>query len=237
MPAPEQVTLQRVVDLADVDLRAFLESQVRGGGLTRDEARELLLETLPGWAAPYEDASATVAADLYTQKRFAVGGDLVAPYSPVLAPPADPARWGILASWALAPVETDRDWTTAFQKIVGGAHRTIADAHRNTTMGNSVADPVADGWRRAGRGGKTCAFCRMLIGRGDVYDSISVQFKSHDNCRCAAETSFDSIESKSFADYGGSARKRKQTDDDRKRVREWLESAEGSSVLPDLSDL
>ena len=39
-------------------------------------------------------------------------------------------------------------------------------------MANSVADPASRGWQRVGRGGKTCAFCRMLIGRGDVYDSI-----------------------------------------------------------------
>ncbi len=222
MPPPEQVTLQRVVDLADLDLRAFLEGEIRAGGLTASEGRELLMETLPGWAAPYENASATVAADLYDQKRYASGVDLVVPYAPALAPPAEPARWGILASWALAPVVDETDWSAAFQKIVGGAHRTIADAHRNTTMGNAVADRGARGWKRVGRGSKTCDFCKMLIHRGDVYDSISVQFKSHDHCRCAAETEFESIEALEFSELGGSARKRVQTDADRARVREWL---------------
>lgn len=236
MPAPEQMTLQQIVDVADVDLRAFLESEIRSARLTPGEGRELLLETFPGWAEPYENASATVAADLYDQKRFAYGIDAVAPYKPSLAPPTEAARWGILASWALAPVVEEVDWDSAFQKIVGGAHRTIADAHRNTTMANSVADPASRGWQRVGRGGKTCAFCRMLIGRGDVYDSITVQFKSHDNCRCAAESVFDGdiIKAAEFADYGGSGRKRARTDRDRQNTREWLRAAEGSSMMPDL---
>ena len=67
MPAPEQMTLQQIVDVADVDLRAFLESEIRSARLTPGEGRELLLETLPGWAEPYENASATVAADCMTR--------------------------------------------------------------------------------------------------------------------------------------------------------------------------
>ena len=99
-----------IVDVADVDLRAFLESEIRSARLTPGEGRELLLETLPGWAEPYENASATVAADLYEQKRFAYGIDAVVPYRPSLAPRVDAARWGILASWALAPVVEEVDW-------------------------------------------------------------------------------------------------------------------------------
>lgn len=228
MPAPEQVTLQRVVDLADEDVRQFLEAEVRRGGMTPGEARTFLSSVLPAWAEPYESASATVAADLYDQRRMDAGASAV-PYQSFLAPPATEARWAVLSSWATAPllaapVIEQIDWDAAFQRIVGGAHRTIADAHRNTTIGNSLVDPGSRGWRRVGRGGETCDFCLMLIGRGEVYDSISVQFKSHDNCRCGAESVFDNdfIRSDEFAEYGGSARKRKQTDADRARVREWL---------------
>lgn len=234
MPAPEQVTLQRIVDLADVDLRDFLESQIRGGKLTRSEAQELLLDTLPGWAAPYENASAAVSADLYEQKRLAVGADLVAPHKTVLAPPVDAQRWGILASWALAPVETDGDWSTAFQKIVGGAHRTIADAHRNTTMRNSTRDPAARGWQRVGRGDETCNFCHMLITRGDVYRQSTVDFRSHDNCRCSAESVFGKISSDEMRAYERSARHTSKRHDearqlDRARAKEILQmEAEGS---------
>lgn len=223
MPAPEQVTLQAIVDLADEDLRAFLEAEIRAAGLTPREGRDMLLDALPAWGGEYEDAAATVAADLYTQRRIDAGAGKV-PYQTLLAPNATDARWGVLASWALPVAAEQIDWDAAFQKIVGGAHRTIADAHRNTTIGNSLVDPAARGWKRVGRGGETCDFCIMLISREAVYDSISVQFKSHDNCRCGAESVFDGdyIRSDEFTELGGSPRKRKQTEESRARVKEWL---------------
>lgn len=233
MAAPEQVTLQRIVGVADVDLRAFLEAEIRSARLTPGEGRELLMETLPGWAEPYENASAAVAADLYEQKRFAYGVDAVVPYRPSLAPRVDAARWGVLASWALAPVVDEADWGAAFQRIVGGAHRTIADAHRNTTMRNSISDPAARGWQRVGRGDDTCDFCHMLITRGDVYTRMSVDFRSHDNCMCSAESVFHSIKSDQMREYEKSLRHSTGRHDEKKvyeraRARELLElEAEG----------
>src|SRR5699024_2721906 len=120
MPAPEQVTLQRLVDAADGELWAFLDSEVRSARLTPVEARDLLHEVRPGWGGQYEDAAAAVAADLYEQKRFALGLDIAEPYRVTLPEPATPARWGILASWAIPAVDEEFSWDAAFQKIVGG---------------------------------------------------------------------------------------------------------------------
>ena len=234
MPAPEQVTLQRLVDAADGELWALLDSEVRAARLTPVEARDLLHEVLPGWGGQYEDAAAAVAADLYEQKRFAIGLDVAEPYRVTLPEPATPARWGILASWAIPAVDEEFSWDAAFQKIVGGAHRTIADAHRNTTMRNSIMDPAARGWQRVGRGDETCNFCHMLITRGDVYRRMTVDFRSHDNCRCSAESKFFSIKSKDMREYERSLRHATGRHDeqkvyDRARARELLQmEAEGS---------
>ena len=234
MPAPEQVTLQRLVDAADGELWAFLDSEVRAARLTPVEARDLLHEVLPGWGGQYEDAAAAVAADLYDQKRLANDLDLIIPYRVELPEPATAARWGILASWAIPAVDEEFSWDAAFRKIVGGAHRTIADAHRNTTMHNSIRDPAARGWQRVGRGDETCNFCHMLITRGDVYRQSTVDFRSHDNCRCSAESVFGKISSAEMRAYERSARNTTGRHDearqlDRARAKELLQmEAEGS---------
>lgn len=83
----------------------------------------------------------------------------------------------------------------------------------------ALADPQATGWRRVGDG-DSCAFCRMLIGRGEVYSEAGVTFASHDRCGCEAEPAYGDGERVSVKQY--TASKRKQTDADRARVREWL---------------
>src|SRR5699024_11032500 len=123
MPAPEQVTLRRLVDAADGELWAFLDSEVRAARLTPDEARDSLREVLPGWRGQYEDAAAAVVADLYGQRRLAHDLDLIVPYRVGLREPATAARWGILASWAIPATAEEFSWDAAFQRIVGGAHR------------------------------------------------------------------------------------------------------------------
>ena len=234
MPAPEQVTLRRLVDAADDELWAFLDSEVRAARLTPVEARDLLREVLPGWGGQYEDAAAAVAADLYEQKRLAHDLDLIIPYRVELPEPATAARWGILASWAIPETAEEFSWDAAFQKIVGGAHRTIADAHRNTTMHNSIKDPAARGWQRVGRGDETCNFCHMLITRGEVYRQSTVDFRSHDNCLCSAESVFGKISNAEMREYERSARRTTKRHDearqlDRARAKELLQmEAEGS---------
>lgn len=227
MPAPEQVTLQRIVDIADDELRELMESEIRRGRLTPLEARAFLTEVLPGWGGMYEDAAATVAADLYEQKRLAEGVDFV-PHTISLAEPATEARWAILSSWAVPVGAEDVDWDSVFQLIVGGAHRTIADAHRNTTIRNAIADPASRGWQRVGRGAGSCNFCLMLISRRNVYTEESVKFRSHDNCRCSAESAFHSVNNAEMRAFERSARKSGwedwQHEEERARARSWFEA-------------
>lgn len=237
MAVPEQVSLQQIVGRADAELMSFLDQEIRAPGLTPDEARTYLMDVLPGWGERFEDAAASVAADLYEQQRVVAELDRVVPHQIVLAKPVEKARWGILSSWGLEPVETDRNWGAAFKRIVGGAHRTIADAHRNTTMANATTDRGSRGWRRVGRGGSTCDFCRMLIGRGDVYKDSTVKFRSHDNCRCSAESAFHSLDSAEMNAYVQSARKSGWTEGQRRRERErvnqFIEYAQDTDFLPE----
>lgn len=227
MPAPEQVTLQRIVDIADGELRELMESEIRRGRMTPGEARAFLTEVLPGWGGMYEGAAASVAADLYEQKRIAEGVAFV-PHSTSLAKPATEARWAILSSWAIPAVTEEVDWDAVFQKIVGGSHRTIADAHRNTTIRNSLLDPASRGWQRVGRGAGSCDFCLMLISRRNVYTEESVKFRSHDNCRCSAESAFHSVDSAEMRAFERSARKSGwkdwQHEEERARASSWFEA-------------
>src|SRR5699024_12706159 len=117
MPAPEQVTLQRLVDAADGELWAFLDSEVRAARLTPVEARDLLHEVLPGWGGQYEDAAAAVAADLYEQKRLAHDLDLIIPYRVELPEPATAARWGSIASRASPAAADAVCWDAAVQRF------------------------------------------------------------------------------------------------------------------------
>ena len=57
---------------------------------------------------------------------------------------------------------------------------------RETISATVAADPAAKGWARVG-GGKTCAFCEMLISRGPVYSEDTVGFAAHPGCSCSAE--------------------------------------------------
>ena len=74
----------------------------------------------------------------------------------------------------------------------------------------------------------------MLITRGDVYRRMTVDFRSHDNCRCSAESKFFSIKSEDMREYERSLRHATGRHDeqkvyDRARARELLQmEAEGS---------
>ena len=89
--APEQVTLQRLVDAADGELWAFLDSEVRAANPVRLATCCMRFFRV---GRQYEDAAAAVAADLY-DKRLANDLDLIIPYRVELPEPATAARWGI----------------------------------------------------------------------------------------------------------------------------------------------
>lgn len=72
-------------------------------------------------------------------------------------------------------------------QLQGAASRLVLEGDRQTTMRTFQERDGMAGWRRIAGGGKTCAFCRMLIGRGAVYRKDTARFESHGHCSCSAE--------------------------------------------------
>lgn len=150
---------------------------------TAAEAREALQDVLPGLVDVYGSAAATFAADWYDDLR-----DEVNVAGRFTAVPVDAGDVGadVLARWGIAPLfDAEPDWAAARTLIAGGLQRRIADQARQTITGSSLLDPAATGWMRVGDG-HSCDFCRMLLGRGSVYSSETVKFRSHDHCGCSA---------------------------------------------------
>lgn len=148
-----------------------------------DEARDALQDVLPGLVDVYGAAAAAFAADWYDDLRDEVNAPLRFTAVPVEVPDTGAealARWGIGPLFAAEP-----DWASARTLVAGGLQRRIADQARATITGSSLLDPSAVGWRRVGDG-HSCEFCSMLLGRGAVYTSESVKFRSHDHCGCSA---------------------------------------------------
>lgn len=205
MPAPEQVTLARVTDLAKDDLRGVFEV-IQREQMDPRQARRFLKTVIPELGAKYEAAASTVAADLYAAQRAERGLSAVLPFEAKHATPATASRWEKLIGWGLSPAYDRLDWEAAFGLIEGGLHRTVANAHRRTMMRAAIDDPASKGWARVGRGSATCDFCKMLISRGDVYREYTVKFKSHDNCDCAAESRWETRETAEMKAWSASER-------------------------------
>lgn len=178
-PDPSQLRsdLTALTGMASRNLGAFWPM-----GSTAEEARDALIEVLPALVDTYGEAAATIAADWYddSRARLEVDGDF-------RALPAELGETGseVLVKWGVAPLfQAVSDWEAARSLIEGGMQRRIVNAARVTVTESSLADPEAEGWKRAGLGG--CDFCKMLIGRGAVYREATASFASHDHCRCLA---------------------------------------------------
>lgn len=240
-PAPELATVEAsmmtdslgdITRASDEMIEAFIRTEIIAKGLSPKAARDLLQERLPGMVAEYEAAAASVARDLYDLQRADRGITYVVPYSTVAADPATTRRWQKLIGWGLTPAfSTDPDWETALTKIVGGAHKTVAQAHRETIALNSITDPASRGWRRIAHAG-ACDFCQMLAGRGGVYRHSTVDFASHDHCSCSAASEWESKDAiaSTFKPSARVARMRDmdrldgrgRVSDHRRRANEWL---------------
>ena len=177
-----------------------------------------LMELLPSIAEEFGDAAATLASDWYEDAREKA--DAPGRFAPILAPLPGLARFEALSRWGVDPIIKRDDPEAARALIEGGMRRIVSNVHRETIMASAIADPAAKGWKRYGHG-ETCDFCRMLIGRGAVYTDKSVRFKSHDNCRCTAAPEW-SPNVRKVIGVPYVASKRKITDQDRARVREYL---------------
>ncbi|WP_172121305.1 hypothetical protein [Actinomyces faecalis] len=73
----------------------------------------------------------------------------------------------------------------ALRAVKAAMEKRVLDADRQTVIRSAAADPSAKGWKRITSPG-ACKFCKMLAGRGEVYDARSVRFAAHDICRCQA---------------------------------------------------
>lgn len=117
--------------------------------------------------------------------------------------------------------------TAALSLVMRAASRHVLDGGRSTVVDSTAGAPELAGWRRIGRA-EACPFCRMLIGRGEVYSARNALFASHDRCKCAAEPAYGG-EPISVGQYTPS--KRVQTEADKKRLREFLRKQEGLDPL------
>ena len=72
---------------------------------------------------------------------------------------------------------------TALDRLCGASQRAIADASRQTVIGNVFVERVR--WARVASPG-SCQFCAMLADRDAAYASEDTAMASHDNCRCTA---------------------------------------------------
>lgn len=177
--------------LARTDLTSVWPTLAQG---SPQRLREGLYDVLPAIGDQYGDAAASLAGDYYENLRDSA--EAKGSFSPLLAEAPDSGRWGALSGWATQPLFDDpgdrAHWAVAMEKVAGGLQRTIADQHRLTVVGSSLADPQSKGWRRVGIG-KSCSFCSMLLDRGEVYKDTTVTFRSHDRCNCSAAPAFSNV--------------------------------------------
>lgn len=165
--------------LAEGEVRALIleVGDFAGRALALESALPIIIDT-------YGEAAGAVAAEWYDEYRLSLG--VPGRFQAIPAPlPANTGAVELLA-WARATASTPDGM---IDLIYGGMQRRVSNQARLTVMGAANIDPRSTGWRRIGVGAN-CAFCDMLISRGDVYDDKSVRFAAHDKCNCQAAPAF-----------------------------------------------
>jgi len=214
----QQAVIARLVELAKAEIAAALRLVDPGDAAA---VADVIYTYVPVIAERYGLAAGTLAADWYDELREAaeVGGYFRA----IPAELPDAGRYQALAAWAATKDDVEA-------LVVGGVQRIIANAHRQTVMQSSYADPRAEGWARFSAGGDgSCPFCFMLISRGAVYTDRTAKFGAHDNCNCAAGPVWKGDRGQVNA-YRKSARRREEPDGtaagstaaDQARARDWI---------------
>lgn len=209
-----QADIAELVRLATVDLDV----------LWRDVsdavvARELLADVLPELTAIYGEAAASLAADWYDEIRETEAPPRARRFTAQVATLPAREQTDVIARWIVGPMfKTDPDPLAALNLAHGSLQRLIADMDRGTTIGSSLADPAANGWRRV-TDGNACGFCRTLSDRGAVYRQATVNFGAHDHCGCSGVPSFgdDRVAAREFVPST-----RNISDTDRQRARDWM---------------
>lgn len=199
--------------LRDLNLDAQRDLQVLWVG--GDSAA--LAEVLSELVQTYGSAAGALSADWYDELRADVG---VRPgFTAVVPEPREPGT-RVLLEWAAAQATSE----DSFRSLVsGGIQRRITNYSRDVITTSAVRDPRARGWMRTGRG--ECGFCAMLVSRGAVYSKATVDFASHDHCKCGAAPAWSPQQITAVKDeFVPSARRRadETKSADVERAKRWI---------------
>lgn len=181
---------------------------------------------MPDLVQTYGDMGATLAADFYDELREESPAVSRA-YSARLGDAAKIDQVRASTRWAMGPLFGRSDNpgpAQAITNLAGSTKRLVLVSSRSTVRVNVAEDPDAIGWRRVGDG-DSCPFCRMLIGRGEVYSAETARFGAHDRCGCQAEPAWGSGTPATVHQF--IATKRSLSDADRARVKDFLANMDG----------
>lgn len=158
-----------------------------------DQGRRLAFSTIPAVIEHYGSGAAALAVDAFDERRAEVNPPGRYRAVPFILP--EKSKTDRAIAWATEPLYQQDRFADALERELQSRLSTItangvANAGRNTTLGNIRADKASVGWRRV-TGGHGCPFCRMLAARGAVFrDETSARFGAHDNCDCQAQAVF-----------------------------------------------
>ena len=178
-----------------------------------------LAEILAEVVQSYGDAGAAIAAEWYNDLRADTG---VRPGFTAIIPEPDAPGTGALVDWAVASANNEDSLKSL---IAGGLQRRITNYSRMVVTTSAVRDPRSGGWMRIGSG--ECGFCAMLVSRGAVYSSATVDFASHDHCQCSAAPAWNQSQVEAVRDeFVPSARRRSEETKqaDRDRALAWIQA-------------
>lgn len=157
-----------------------------------EEVRDHLLDELPALMEDYHLSASSLAADWYDDLREAA--EVRGAFQAITADLPDPKQLTATIRFGVGPLFTPSPSPAdALTLLQGSVQRIMANGHRDTIRGSSVRDRRATGWARYGEG-ETCTFCRLLIGRGEVYRETTANFGAHDHCNCLAGPVFGDAE-------------------------------------------
>lgn len=175
------------ISAAEVD--AIFASMTRA---TADDIRDRLLDELPAIGDDLYLQASALAADWYDDLREAA--EVKRTFTAITAALPTEERWTSLVRWGVGPLyQAAPSLMDARTLLQGGFQKAVADGHRETIQRSALQDRQATGWARFGNG-RTCSFCRLLIGRGAVYSDRTAKFGSHDHCNCIAAPVFESVD-------------------------------------------
>lgn len=155
--------------LAVRDLSAALDSL---NGQPPVTVRDSLIRLFPDLVLPYITASSELSAVWYEDLRARA---LSTPFYATTSGDVNQERIGALVRFGVKPLFGQSE-STVLSLISGGVQRMVANAGRETIDVNAKKDVASVSWAREvnpsrAKSGKSCDFCIMLAGRGDVYRS------------------------------------------------------------------